>query len=400
MKVENKRQFIGELFFLLGTILYITYYFFYIAYYWYVEKDPTRQLPIQRLFYISIICFVIKLILTKYQWKEIIIGTVGAVLMYLCWKSSGGIDYPMNYLIILAMKDVNLRKVMKVVFSCGFMSIIYGLTWFFINAPDQLTRVKDYGRGLVEIRYKFCAWHANTIHLMIFVLIVSLLYIYYKKMEWWAFIVIFFFNYEFFQLTKSRTAFYCGSIAIIAYAILRYARKIYEFKISLILIELGNLAGIFLSLYYGIYADIMNPDYIKLNTILTGRLTVARDCFLQAGVPLFGSSIGGRVCGYGIYMQANNGYVTELGNVRTLLEYGPIVLILFCVLMLVGAWILHKKGYFGALILLEMGFITCGVEAYFPAAYNLKAFVFGLAFYQFMGLFYKKESKKELDLKE
>ena len=53
MKIENKRQWVGELFFLLGTILYITYYFFYIAYYWYVEKDPTRQIPVQRLFYIG-----------------------------------------------------------------------------------------------------------------------------------------------------------------------------------------------------------------------------------------------------------------------------------------------------------------------------------------------------------
>ncbi len=57
MKIENKRQWVGELFFLLGTILYITYYFFYIAYYWYVEKDPTRQIPVQRLFYIGLICF-------------------------------------------------------------------------------------------------------------------------------------------------------------------------------------------------------------------------------------------------------------------------------------------------------------------------------------------------------
>ena len=113
MKIENKRQWVGELFFLLGTILYITYYFFYIAYYWYVEKDPTRQIPVQRLFYIGLICFVVKIILTKYQWKEVIIGAAGAVLMYLCWKSSGGIDYPANYLIILAMKDVDLKKVMK-----------------------------------------------------------------------------------------------------------------------------------------------------------------------------------------------------------------------------------------------------------------------------------------------
>ena len=209
MKIENKRQWVGELFFLLGTILYITYYFFYIAYYWYVEKDPTRQIPVQRLFYIGLICFVVKIILTKYQWKEVIIGAAGAVLMYLCWKSSGGIDYPANYLIILAMKDVDLKKVMKAVFACGFVGLSYGFTWFFMNAPDKLTTVKDYGRGMIEVRYKFCTWHANTIHLMIMILIVSFLYAYYKKMKWWAFAIMFYFNYEFYQLSKSRTAFYC-----------------------------------------------------------------------------------------------------------------------------------------------------------------------------------------------
>ena len=232
MKIENKRQWVGELFFLLGTILYITYYFFYIAYYWYVEKDPTRQIPVQRLFYIGLICFVVKIILTKYQWKEVIIGAAGAVLMYLCWKSSGGIDYPANYLIILAMKDVDLKKVMKAVFACGFVGLSYGFTWFFMNAPDKLTTVKDYGRGMIEVRYKFCTWHANTIHLMIMILIVSFLYAYYKKMKWWAFAIMFYFNYEFYQLSKSRTAFYCGSAAIIAYFILRYARKIYEFAVQ------------------------------------------------------------------------------------------------------------------------------------------------------------------------
>ena len=93
--------------------------------------------------------------------------------MYLCWKSSGGIDYPANSLIILAMKDVDLKKVMKAVFACGFVGLSYGFTWFIVNAPDKLTTVKDYGRGMIEVRYKFCTWHANTIHLMIMVLIVS-----------------------------------------------------------------------------------------------------------------------------------------------------------------------------------------------------------------------------------
>jgi hypothetical protein len=52
---------------------------------------------------------------------------------------------------------------------------------------------------------------------------------------------------------------------------------------------------------------------MRLDQLITGRLTVARNCFLGAGIPLFGSNIGGKVCGYGIYTQANDGYVTELG---------------------------------------------------------------------------------------
>ena len=173
------------------------------------------------------------------------------------------------------------------------------------------------------------------------------------------------------------------------------ARKIYEFKISLILLEIGNLVGIFLSIYYGLYSQLTDPTFMRLDQLITGRLTVARNCFLGAGIPLFGSNIGGKVCGYGIYTQANDGYVTELGIVRTLLEYGPIVFGLFCAFMLIAVWLLYKKGYFGAMVLLEIGFIACGVEAYFPAAYNLKAFVFGLAFYQLMGLFKGKEKEEK-----
>ena len=121
---------------------------------------------------------------------------------------------------------------------------------------------------------------------MIMVLIVSFLYAYYKKMKWWAFAIMFYFNYEFYQLSKSRTAFYCGSAAIIAYFILRYARKIYEFKISLILLEIGNLVGIFLSIYYGLYSQLTDPTFMRLDQLITGRLTVARNCFLGAGIPL------------------------------------------------------------------------------------------------------------------
>ena len=132
---------------------------------------------------------------------------------------------------------------------------------------------------------------------------------------------MFYFNYEFYQLSKSRTAFLLwisSDHCLFYFKICK--KKIYEFKISLILLEIGNLVGIFLSIYYGLYSQLTDPTFMRLDQLITGRLTVARNCFLGAGIPLFGSNIGGKVCGYGIYTQANDGYVTELGIVRTLLE--------------------------------------------------------------------------------
>ena len=77
-------------------------------------------------------------------------------MLFMLGKARGGIDLPRKIiLIILAMKDVDLKKVMKAVFACGFVGLSYGFTWFFVNAPDKLTTVKDYGRGMIEVRYKF-----------------------------------------------------------------------------------------------------------------------------------------------------------------------------------------------------------------------------------------------------
>ena len=39
--------------------------------------------------------------------------------------------------------------------------------------------------------------------------------------------------------------------------------KIYEFKISLILLEIGNLVGIFLSIYYGLYSQLTDPTFMR-----------------------------------------------------------------------------------------------------------------------------------------
>lgn len=392
--IQKIRQSIAQNFFYLGTFLYVFYYFIYVCFYWYIENDPTKQIPIQRVFYIGVLCILIKIVLTQYQRIELAIGVLGAVLMYICWKASGGIDFPVNFLILFAMKDVELKKSMKAVFCGGFIPLCYGMTWFFRNAPDKLTRIKNYGRGLVETRYKFCTWHANMFQTVIFLLILSFLCAYYKKIKWWGYLLLFYFNYKCFTLTGSRTAALCAALAIIGFAVLRYLKPLFDRWVVIVVFQIGNVIGIGLSIYYGLFANTASSNFIALDQFITGRLTVARSCFLESGIHLFGSNIGGKVCGYGIYTQANPGYVTELGIVRVLLEYGPIIFGLFCLAVFAAMIILQKSGHYGTMILLEIGFIVSGIEASFPAAFNLRAFAFGVAFFELFQIFKKKKEKR------
>ena len=102
-----------------NTLYYILLFLYSLLLVCRERSDKTNSSAKTILYWINLFCGQNNI--TKYQWKEVIIGAAGAVLMYLCWKSSGGIDYPANYLIILAMKDVDLKKVMKAVFHVDLL---------------------------------------------------------------------------------------------------------------------------------------------------------------------------------------------------------------------------------------------------------------------------------------
>lgn len=392
-----KKDLLLEKMYLIGIILYIGYYFLYLTYYWHIVTEPKQVFNLQLLFYLSLPCFIVKLIFTKYQWKEIIFMFFIFSVMFVCWRKSGGIDYPINCLIVFGMKNMDLRKILKTILFTALCAFGYGLTWTFLNAPDTIAVVKDFGRGVVETRYRFCISNSNALQLLSLGILLCFLYVYYKKGKWWIFAILFFFYCELFQLTKSRTCFICGVIAIIAFLFLRYYEKIFHLKLVLILFELFNIALMFGMMYLVFFADKASVIYTKVNMLITQRLTVAERCIQEGGIHLFGSNIGGKVCGYGIYTQPVPGYVTELGVVRTFLEYGYIVFILFVVSILLALWILHRKQNYAAMIMLTVALCAFSFEAYFPAAYNMKAFILGYALFQMSKCFIKdnKRTKNE-----
>lgn len=378
----NKKERIIEYIFLTGIIAYVSYYFLYLSYIWHIVTKPEQQIYLKMLFYIGIICLLIKIAFTKYVWKEIFVIIVVFIIMLICWKHSGGIDYPVNCLIIFSMKNMDLRKTLKTVFFTALTAICYGLTWTFLNAPETIAIVRDFGRGMVESRYRFCISNPNALQLLALGVMLCFLYVYYKRCKWWLFAILMFFYIQLFQLTRSRTCFICGVIAIMAFFVLRYYENIFHSKIILILFEAFNIMLMFGMMYLVFYANKASLVYTKVNEWTTNRLSVAERCVQEGGIHLFGSNIGGKVCGYGIYTQPVPGYVTELGVVRTFLEYGHIVFGLFVAAIVLALWIMHRRKNYAAMIALSVALCAFSFEAYFPAAYNMKAFILGYAFFE------------------
>lgn len=349
-------------------IIYFIGFSLYLIYYWmHVSQIDQKYVP-EFLLTAAIICFVIKLVLTKYNWTEAVVELALLALMFCCWKSSGSIDYPINTILLLGIKNIDFRKFMKLLFFNILLIISVVMTWTLLHNLTGLVRIQDYGRGTVESRFQFGWWHPNRGHFVFFSVSVLFLFSYFRKCRWWVFACLMVFNYECFLLTKSRTGFAVTAMSIVLFFILKLLKEKYYQKVLFIILELINLFCIIFSMI-GIGILPIAPEiYDKLNMITTGRFMLARMFCQKFGIHIFGTSL--------------EGQIPDLGIARTLMEYGVIVFILLYGCVLAASWILYKKREQDVMLLLSIYMVYFTFEAYFQAAFDIKPIIIGYALYK------------------
>lgn len=349
-------------------IIYFIGFSLYFIYYWiHVSQIDQKYVP-ESLLTAAIICFIIKLAFTKYKWTEAAAGLALFALMFCCWKSSGSIDYPINTLLLLGTKNIDFRKLMKLLFFNILLIISVVMTWTLLNNMTGLVRIQDYGRGAVESRFQFGWWHPNRGHSVFFSVSVLFLFSYFKKCRWWVFACLMLFNYECFLLTKSRTGFAVTAMSIVLFFVLKLLKEKYYERVLFIIMELINLFCIIFSMI-GIGILPIAPElYDKLSMITTGRFMLARMFCQKFGIHIFGTSL--------------EGQIPDLGIARTLMEYGVIVFILLYACVLAASWILYKKRELDVMLLLTIYMVYFTFEAYFQAAFDIKPIIIGYALYK------------------
>lgn len=369
IEVTKKNEALQYIYFI-GITLYFIYYWMHVS------QIDQKYVP-DFLLTAAIICFIIKIVFTKYNWMQIIIGVSILLLMFLCWKSSGSIDYPINALVLLGIKNIDIKKLMRLLFLVILLIVSVVMTWTLLHNMTGIVRIQDYGRGVVETRFQFGWWHPNRGHFIFFSMTAFFLYSYFRKCRWWIFACLMIFNYECFLLTKSRTGFAVTAMLILLFFLLKLVIEKSFQKILFIFLEFVNLFCIIFSMVGVGIIPISSDIYNQISRLTTGRFMLAQMFYKKFGVHIFGTSLGGQI--------------PDLGIARTLIEYGVLVFILLYGSVLVASWILYKKNKLEIMLLLTVYMIYFTFEAYFQAAFDIKPIIIGYAFYQFSDVsFYRK----------
>lgn len=353
--------------------------------------------PIEgRLFQLTFLLFFVKVCLTRYSWKEYLVLALFLGLGAASYFATGRNEIVRIVMFVGACKNVDMKQCLKLVFYLTMAGclLIMGLSLLGIGGSPVLTQ--DYGRGSVESRYTLGLGHPNALQCMVWALTVLGMYLYYEKMKWYQYLLVFFANIVFFLLTQSKTAMLVTVYAILMFAIAAFMKQ----KALIRLLSVGNIllcaGSVFLSVmaakdamymweYYtqGIYTE-KAVFLSKLDKILTGRIASLFETINHEGT----------IQTWSLFSRPENTYFFDMGWVRLFYWYGMIPAGVMLFVLFIFLIYFYKKNKFAEIVLITVFALYTIVEAHAVSVYlarNYVLFIIGMYWYQIKC---KDESKK------
>ena len=281
----------------------------------------------------AVVLLFFKVLTTRYNKKEFAVVAGLLLLAFLNYRASGNTRALYNFLMLCALKDVDLKKLFKVALA----SVVFIVALMGILALTGVTGIvsvtEDFGRAnitsefsKVETRYYMGYIHPNTWAQAMFAMMTLIVAVFYEKMDWKGIVFLALINYAVYRLAVSRTCFIAGIAMIILLIWAKYGEKIFEF----VIIRMGIVAGVsaLWAIIFTVKADVENN--LKWEIIdwrlFTGRIKQAQAYYQTFGLSLFGKHIPD---------QLDNGYILDMGYMRMLLENGVIIFGLMYVIVMI-----------------------------------------------------------------
>ena len=331
--------------------------------------------PIEgRLFQITFCLFFLKMLLTEFDFKEYIIIFVMCLLGLFVDRLADRNEILRMTVFVFSIKNVDFKKAMKFTLWITTIGCAVIMLLSVTGIYGSLKVAKEY-QGVGDVyRFAFGMGNANAFHCMFFVLLLLALYLYYEKINWWVYVVLFVLNVCIYLLTDSRTGMLITALSILLFAHMKLlvrkkrTRILKWLSLASVLSYIGMIG---LSVYFAydtwkiFYKRWSLPGapeksiiYI-LDRALTGRIST-----LSATEGWKGAMVSWTW----LPDKAHTDYF-DLGYVRLFYWYGIIAAVLILgIFLLLEIYLCTKKNY-AELLFLTMISIYTLMEAHFVSVY-------------------------------
>lgn len=323
-KVTNKVQCLAENFFWIGIFCEFIVSFSGYAYGGYQEP---------MVIIIGMICFCIKILLSADWKKDISLFVIFGIYGLLCYNFQNSALILRVALILLAGRDMNRERVIKLFFWGTLIVMLITGVFSFLGLHNELY-IDGVFRNELERRFCFGFFHPNGFSFFAFRLLAFGYYLYGEQLPLWKGTIAYFIVFLLMLLSNSKMGIAVTIACYMACCFIKYCKNekknhiIYYGGVAVILAELSLIfsAGFFMKVNYdGMHVE--NDLWRAINNLTTGRLAYVNKTFHQYKPSLWG---------YKNFMEA-----TEVGFINTLYNEG----ILFFVIYLFVLFGIYRKLY-------------------------------------------------------
>lgn len=275
-------------------------------------------------------------------------------------NNQGEADFVLLYSIIFMICAVNVdvRSLIKVsfyvkLFIFCFTSILYNL--------NIIESKIGYREGKVRESLGFS--NANSLGLIVMCLTIEFIYLYIKKINLLGFFILILINVYVYQISLSRTSFFCSMLMIVFSLIYKYTpflkSKIIQFSL-LLAVPIIFYLGIFLPYAYNRNDKIL----LWLDDLFSGRLIMGHYYINEYGFSLFGTTIKQRL----FVSNYHDPFLIDNTYLRIMIQFGVILFFILFIALLFKCIQFVKMNYMMELCIV----LVCLVYSLFESmTYNI-----------------------------
>lgn len=320
-----------------------------------------------QLFRITFVLFGLKLVCSRYNWREWLWILFFGIIAGVCYLCSDRDEAVRLVVFCAAFQDVDLKKALKLTFGITLTGCLVLMALAVTGLFGNMYIVDEADRG---IRYCFGLGHPNAFYCMLWVLVTLGIYLYHENMKLWHFGVLALLGLAFYIPTNSRTGFLLLLFTLALSMVMKYAESSFTNSRWFLLLGIaGLLLCVGLSVWIACYETYQGPFY-RFDRFFTGRITSMNNW----------TDGGGRIINWRLFSRPENVKFFDMGYIRLFYWYGIIPGAVYVILYARLMWDCgRRKDPMAFMMLASFAFYTL-IEAHFISVYlgrNYALFLLG-----------------------